>query len=345
MKNRYSRIVLNTFEGQDFEITHGQKEEIIINIKGNVTNLHSRKSLKNIKPNNFKTPPIPSGYIYIEGKWNNGFVIERKADKSQFVWIPVGSLIPNGTLDGIRFHEKFGRRFWDMTSKCKHFYEPMTKELKQQIESVDKYGGFYISRYNISMNKKTGIVESIKNRYPLICIDFETAMQLANNFEKQDTVKSHLLFGCEYDSILEWFMDSGARSKDEIFKDSSNWGHFSESLESYKKRYNDYLKTDYWNDPAYWRCYGDEIPISRDESERKKTGTSEEWQTNRIYDLAGNLLEVTQERHFTRLEAPEIVCRGTNYLDEKYRTVVARRIGKDNSCLDHCSYRIALWIK
>lgn len=48
-----------------------------------------------------------------------------------------------------------------MDSKCRHFYEPMTKELKQQIESVDKYGGFYISRYNISMNEKTGIVESI----------------------------------------------------------------------------------------------------------------------------------------------------------------------------------------
>ena len=46
-----------------------------------------------------------------------------------------------------------------MDSKCRHFYEPMTKELKQQIESVDKYGGFYISRYNISMNEKTGIVE------------------------------------------------------------------------------------------------------------------------------------------------------------------------------------------
>lgn len=33
MKNRYSRIVLNTLEGQDFEITYGQNEEIIVNIK------------------------------------------------------------------------------------------------------------------------------------------------------------------------------------------------------------------------------------------------------------------------------------------------------------------------
>lgn len=46
MKNRYSRIVLNTLEGQDFEITYGQNEEIIVNIKGNETNLHSKKRLK-----------------------------------------------------------------------------------------------------------------------------------------------------------------------------------------------------------------------------------------------------------------------------------------------------------
>ena len=335
MKNRYSRIVLKQTGQQDLDVIRGKNNELIINVRSS-------------KNDRFKTPPIPKGYRYVCGKWNDGFVIERKIDRSQFVWVPVGSLKSNGTLDGIHYSEKFGRRKWRMNNEYdsdKLYFDPLTKEFIEQVESVDKYQGFYVSRFNISRNKKTNKQQSVRNEYPLGGWNFFEIEDRAYYFEKQDTVKSHLLFGCEYDSILEWFMDSGARSKDEIFKDSSNWGHFSESLESYKKRYNDYLKTDYWNDPAYWRCYGDEIPISRDESERKKTGTSEEWQTNRIYDLAGNLLEVTQERHFTRLEAPEIVCRGTNYLDEKYRTVVARRIGKDNSCLDHCSYRIALWIK
>lgn len=331
MKNRYSRIVLNTFEGQDFEITHGQKEEIIINIKGNVTNLHSRKSLKNIKPNNFKTPPIPSGYIYIEGKWNNGFVIERKADKSQFVWIPVGSLIPNGTLDGIRFHEKFGRRFWDMTSKCKHFYEPMTKELKQQIESVDKYGGFYISRYNISMNKKTGIVESIKNRYPLICIDFETAMQLANNFEKQDTVKSHLPYGSEYDSILEWIIESGARSEATVLGRSIEWGNYSENLLEITHHFK--------NAKGY-------------KAKLEKTGSNTKWCANNIYDLSGNVSEWTQEHEdsLSRLYRnikPYATIRGGNILTNfNYDRSVVKRIPVDKekkSKVTGC--RIALWIK
>ena len=30
MKNRYSRIVLNTLEGQDFEITYGMKQIFIL---------------------------------------------------------------------------------------------------------------------------------------------------------------------------------------------------------------------------------------------------------------------------------------------------------------------------
>ena len=111
MKNRYNRIVLNTLEGQDFEITYGQNEEIIVNIKGNETNLHSRKRLKILTLITLKFHQFRADIFILKEKWNNGFVIERKADKSQFVWVPVGSLMPNGTQDGIRFHEKFGRRF------------------------------------------------------------------------------------------------------------------------------------------------------------------------------------------------------------------------------------------
>ena len=48
----------------------------------------------------YKNPPIPSGFEHVCGKWNSGFVIECKFDRSQFVWIPVGFLRTNGTLDG-----------------------------------------------------------------------------------------------------------------------------------------------------------------------------------------------------------------------------------------------------
>jgi len=42
------------------------------------------------KVQKYETPPILDGYKYVSGKWNNGFIIERIQDESQFVWIPVG---------------------------------------------------------------------------------------------------------------------------------------------------------------------------------------------------------------------------------------------------------------
>ncbi len=58
----------------------------------------------------YETPPVLDGYRYVSGRWDNGFIIERIQDESQFVWIPVGWLDSNGTLDGSSFTEKFGRR-------------------------------------------------------------------------------------------------------------------------------------------------------------------------------------------------------------------------------------------
>lgn len=62
------------------------------------------------KVQKYETPPILDGYKYVSGKWNNGFIIERIQDESQFVWIPVGWLDSNGTFDGSSFTEKFGSR-------------------------------------------------------------------------------------------------------------------------------------------------------------------------------------------------------------------------------------------
>ena len=102
----------------------------------------------NVCSTNYMNPPIPEGYKHVCGEWNNGFVIERCSDGSQFVWIPVGSLDTDGTLDGKHFSEKFGARnyrndkfFWD------EFNEALNGELLEQLGSVKKYGGFYISRY------------------------------------------------------------------------------------------------------------------------------------------------------------------------------------------------------
>ena len=213
---------------------------------------------------NYVKPPIPEGYKHVCGEWNNGFVIERSSDGSQFVWIPVGYLEPNGTLDGVLFTKKFGRRNYRNNKffECE-YHETLKDELVLQLESVKKYGGFYISRYNISKSL-AGKPQSVKGVMPWVNINFDDAKEVASTIENNEAVKSHLTFGAEYDSVLEWFIKSNARTRIEIAENSTNWGN-------------------HWN-------------TKNPPKKVLETGSSKEWCTNNIYDFAGNVDEWTQEQ-------------------------------------------------
>ena len=254
----------------------------------------------------YMTPIIPQGYRHIDGEWNNGFVIERVLDGSQFVWIPVGFLKSNGTHDGKNFNVKFGRRNFchDDFSK-KGFYEPMTEELKKQCQSVQEYGGFYLSRYYISPNEETGNPQSKKNAVPYYRITQYEAVQIANKMESDESagVSSHLLYGSEYDSVLEWFIDSKARTLDEIAVCSENWGNYSSTV----------------------YC----------------PGHSEEWCTNKIYDFAGNSYLWTQERAYNEFINDAVVLRGGRYY---YGRPVAHRWNVAPTYKNLYVIRVALYI-
>lgn len=259
---------------------------------------------------NHVNPPIPEGYKHIGGEWNNGFVIERCSDGSQFVWIPVGSLDSNGTLDGEHFSEKFGRRnhmnneFWD-----DEFNEVLNAELIEQIESVKKYGGFYISRYNISKSS-AGKPRSVKGVMPWININFYDAKKVASTIEDNEAVKSHLTFGAEYDSVLEWFIKSNARVRSEIAEDSTNWGNYQNTEKSPKRIV--------------------------------ETGRREEWCVNNIYDFAGNVGEWTQEKK----QSSKRVIRGGDYSYCGNDCPVAYRYCVyPIDCFDNTGFRVTLYIK
>ena len=254
---RYEKFVLEAEKGITFEVSEGTSGELIIRALNIAT--------ANVYSTNYANPPIPEGYKHVCGEWNNGFVIERCSDGSQFVWIPVGSLDSNGTLDGEHFSEKFGRRnYRNNEFSDDEFNEALNDELLEQLESVKKYGGFYISRYNISKSS-AGKPQSVKGVMPWVNINFDDAKKIASTIEDNEAVKSHLTFGAEYDSVLEWFIKTGVRTLAEIAEDSTEWGN-------------------HWN---------------TENSPRKvvETGSREEWCANNIYDFAGNVDEWTQERN------------------------------------------------
>mgnify|MGYP000086377896 CR=1 FL=1 len=254
---RYEKFVLEAEKGITFEDSEGTSGKLIIRDLNIVT--------ADGYSTNYVNPPIPKGYRHILGEWNNGFTIERDSDGSQFVWIPVGSLDSNGTLDGEHFSEKFGRRnYRNDEFSFDEFNEALNDELNKQFESVKKYGGFYISRYNISRSKKEK-PQSVKGVMPWVKINFDDAKKVASTIEDNKAVKSHLTFGAEYDSVLEWIIKTEVKTLAEIVENSTEWGN-------------------YWN---------------AENSSRKvvKTGSRGEWCVNNIYDFAGNVDEWTQEKN------------------------------------------------
>lgn len=182
----------------------------------------------------------------------------------QLVWKPVNMLSATSTLDGIHFNKKFGRMNYRNEEFSESEYnEPLVGELTAQKESIDTYGGCYITRYKVSRDKKTGEPRSIKGVYPWTEIDFPTAKNVAATMAKSENLMSHLTYGAEYDTRIKWAIETETVTKKEIAEDSTRLGNYYNN--------NDYPK------------------------EIVKTG--EDGCVNNIYGFAGNVDEWTQEQN------------------------------------------------
>ena len=144
---------------------------------------------------------------------------------------------------------------------------------------------------------------------PWVNINFDDAKKVASTIEDNE-VKSHLTFGAEYDSVLEWFIKTEVKTLAEIAEDSTEWGN-------------------HWN-------------TENSPQEVVETGSREEWCDNNIYDFAGNVDEWTQEQNKSSYR----VIRGGNYDDYGYDCPVAYRNYYDpNNYYFYTGFRATLYIK
>ena len=196
-------------------------------------------------------------------------VVRLQKTYSQLVWVPVEHLTPNGTLEGEKYSKKFGRRnYRNNKFSSDNFNEPLEGGLLKQRESISKYGGFYISRYDISMSPEKA-PQSVKGCMPWVNINFHEALNVAATFECSDVVQSQLTYGAENDSLLQWLIESGCKTLKEIVDDSTSWGN-------------------------HWNTNGAPRKVV-------ETGSHEDWSANNVYDVAGNIDEWTQERYGSSL--------------------------------------------
>lgn len=123
-----NKIVHKAPKGITFNVQE-EKDGVIV-----IKAIHESKKISS--EYNYKNPIIPKGFTYLKGEWKKGFTIRNLADGSEFVWVPVGYLKKDGTIDGENFNQSFGRRnFRGEEFSSKEFHE--TADLKM-IKSVKK---------------------------------------------------------------------------------------------------------------------------------------------------------------------------------------------------------------
>lgn len=137
-----------------------------------------------------------------------------------------------------------------------------TEDSAIETESVLKYGGFYIGRYEVGRDKTIK-----KGNTPQNNISYEDAKANVEGMYNDNSkygVKSGMPSAATWDSIGKWLVNSGEKTYSEVFISSKKWGNFS---------------------PETWGVQG----------RLKNSGSSETYSANNIYDLAGNLREWTTE--------------------------------------------------
>lgn len=256
---------------------------------------------------NFRNPKIPEGYIHLEGTWDTGLVIQNLTDKSEFVWIPIGWLEKNGTHDGVNFNERFGRRNFSNSNFSETGYHEEADSLL--IESINKYGGFYFSRFHASKENKKLVFR--KGNMPWVDINYYDAGDVVADYAKDNKdVISCLISGAAFDSVLCWIIQSEAKSLKEVCENSASWGN-------------------YWNSPETLKGI---MP----------TGSNEKWCACNIYDIAGNVDEWTSEEYGSIC----VVSRGGAYYGSGYRWPAAYRFTEiPKECSGSISFRAVLYLK
>lgn len=102
-------------------------------------------------------------------------------------------------------------------------------------DSVLKYGGFYIGRYEVGTDKTTK-----KGNSPKSYISFTEAKSEAEAIYNSESygVKSSLPSGSAWNSTAKWIVNSKAESWNGVFNDSTSWGNYRLSISQRSSKIN-----------------------------------------------------------------------------------------------------------
>ena len=156
----------------------------------------------------------------------------------------------------------------DSTTVLKNFAQDMVDEYLAVFNSIKEYDGFYIGRYEL-----TGTAENptVKRHQPVLTAATTSANSWYGLKEACNRVvtgedkdaQSYMIYGNQWDEVMDWLVDTQARTDGEVNTNSNTWGNYSNS-----------------SGAAAVEGYGSP----------QNSGHSDAWSANNIYDLARKLL-------------------------------------------------------
>ena len=232
--------------GQEEEQISDHSEVVVPTITA-TGNLANKPNIKEVRQGNI---PIPQGYNYIKGDKIGGAVITDAASGeekvgNEFVWVPVDTLsdmaVPTSGTDantnyrGVLYNwdtDATGNTAYDWSADSTSYREPANlsssydstsknsswtstlyqEEYNKMVKSVSEYGGFYIGRYEMSINATSKNAESKYGATSANASDTDTN-QWYGLYNKAKTyapenasqkVVSSMIWGSQYDAMLKW---------------------------------------------------------------------------------------------------------------------------------------------
>ena len=154
-------------------------------------------------------------------------------------------------------------------------------DFNNMVDSVEKYGGFYIGRYETGdLSKEEAVVR--KGNTDIGSQTWYAMYEKCKDLRGDNlNIKTGMIWGNQWDRTMQWLIESGAKTKEEVISDSTSWGN--------------YLNATF----QYTNSSGGTSTKNSRSAVRIPTGSTEYTKANNIYDLVGNVWDWTMEAHST----------------------------------------------
>ena len=180
------------------------------------------------------------------------------------------------------------------------FLMQLEKEFSKMIDSVEKYGGFYIGRYETGdLNQDVAVVQ--KGNTNISNLTWYTKYKKCKTLsDENNNIETSMIWVNQFDRTLMWLMECNAKdettgkSKEEVIRDSTSWGNYRNATFTYTN------------------SSGSTATKKQNSSTRIPTGSTEYTKANNIYDLAGNVYDSTMEAYSTDSRASRGGCYDRN---------------------------------